>query len=388
MNTWLADFHERTELNKYPVALRTRGGVGYKVGRDTISNFVGHPVHYLDAGQWKPITLAFDNGNFEGSPFGWNGQSVTHKGKELFKPVSVTFDGRKIPLNFSRKENEFIAEVGGVGLYKVIITESGVREEMIIPTPLDGLLEFDVRHAKKPPELHKKNRYIKGMEIELTGNSFLLTKDMPANMVIDPDYAGDTADGRIAGTSTDYATARDTPTGHNTADLIYTGQLFASPNYSCYRGAWKFDSSGIPDTDDITQVNAKYVCTEDNSTVDFDVEIVGYDWTAGDPIGSANRNATFDGILAATLDAIWRNTSGMSVNTQYTSNNLDTAWVSKDGYTRYGTRSAEDYNNSAPTDAEWIKLASSDHATPSYRPVLTVVHAAAGGTNSGFFSMF
>jgi hypothetical protein len=62
--------------------------------------------------------------------------------------------------------------------------------------------------------------------------------------------------------------------------------------------------------------------------------------------------------------------------------------VNKTGNTYYSLRSAEDYNNSAPTDDELISLASQDHATAGYRPILTVAYTSGGTSTAHFFSMF
>lgn len=200
-----------------------------------------------------------------------------------------------------------------------------------------------------------------------------------AGAVLDPDYAADAADGRVNGQNAAYATARSTAAAFDvTAETMAVGQRVPG-DYYVYRAFAKFDTSAIPDTDVISQVNLKLVCTIDSSTTDFDIQIAKYDWSAVDPITALNMEAAYDGCLAATLDDnIWRNTSGMSINTQYTSGNLATDWVSKTGATYYGIRSKEDTNNSAPAGNEFVALASQDNATAGYRPLLAVVHAGVG----------
>jgi len=121
----------------------------------------------------------------------------------------------------------------------------------------------------------------------------------------------------------------------------------------------------------------KLVCVEDYSPVDFDVEIVKQDWSAQDPIGAGNMEAAYDNCLAGVLDAIWRNTAGISIGTQYTSPNLDISRINKTGLTYYSLRSSRDKNAVPPTgeDTETIILATANHATPAYRPVLTVLYS-------------
>lgn len=387
MKTWLADFQERTPLNVYPVALRTRGGIGFQVGNQTISNFVGHPVHYRKGNEWLPITLEHNNGQFEGSDFGWNGFAVTYKKKVLYQPNSITFNGVVRPLNFflDADNHRLVAYVTGIGEYEILFTEKGVKEILTIPEPLDGLLTFQVNHATKPNELYKNPRHIVGGE--LSGDEYLLTPDMTYPMVIDPDYVGTTADGYVQGLNGTYSVARSTSSSFD----IINGSMTCGQDtiYRVNRDGVKIDTSGIPDTDTISQVNLSLAAVTNSSSVDFDVKITKYNWSANDPITDANREAFFDGALTATLDSnIWRNTNGMSLTTQYASGNLDITWPSKTTFTYYGLISGNDLSNSTPTDSERINIASQNNTTAGYRPFLTVVHAAAGGNTSAFFAMF
>ena len=381
MNTWLADFIEKTDLNRYPVAMRTRGGIGFQVGSVVVSSFVGHPIHYRDGREWKPITLRHENGQFEGSRFGWNGFAVTFRNRVLFQPESVTFNGVVRPLKFFRDENRMVAYVPGVGTYEIVFSERGVRELLTIPEPLEGVLSFQVSHAEKPRELHKHPRRLMGVD-GIEGDVYTLTKDMNYPLVIDPDYSGTTDDGHTEGVNAVYATARSTSSSFSSSTTSLTGQQLSGGTYRCYRTHYKFDTSGIPDGDIISQVNMNLTATQDSSTTDFDVKIVKQDWSGQDPLAAGNREAAYDGCLSATADVTWRNTSGMSINTQYTSPDMDTAWVSKTGYTYYGALSSRDISNTAPSGNEYIILALTDHATSGYRPILTVVHAVAAGKQS------
>lgn len=378
--TWLADFTQTHDLD--PATLvRYRGGIGVREGGHTVSHFVGHPVHYLDGKELKPITLAYSNNKFEGVDFGWNGYAVTYKGRVLFQPESITFAGVVRPLNFwiDAPNHRLVAFVTGVGEYIIQFSEKGVREILRIPEPLEGELSFQVQHTTKPKELFKNPRHVIGTE-NLTGDVYQLTKNMPRDMEIDPDYAGTTGDGYIAGANATYSTARSTSTSFDiAATTMYVGQ---SSSYNVLRSYIKIDASGIPDGDTITQDNLKLVCTADTSATDFDVAIRKQDWSAQDPLAAGTREAAFDGCLAAASDNnIWRNTAGMSINTVYQSGDLDVTWVSKTGYTYFSLISSRDVSNTTPTGNEYILLATQDHGTAGYRPVLTVVHASSGRTS-------
>lgn len=372
MNTWLEDFNARTDLNKYPVALRTRGGIGYKKPNgETVSNFVGHPVHYLDNGIWKPITLQpHSNGDFEGSDFSWRGKQVFYKGKTLFEPHAVIFNGTRHQL-FLRQDGNVIRADLPFGQYTIRITESGVREELTIPEPIEGLIEFDVPHAQKPETLRKTDRHIVGGAF---GESFQLTKDMTYPLVIDPDYSGDTADGYVYGSNATYSTARATSAGYDT-----TGELFImnATGYQVRRSFAKFDTSGIPDGDTISSVVMSLYLTTKVISTNWDVQIKKQDWSAQDPISAGNREAIYDNCLTATLDDnIWQNTSAISTGNRYDSGNLSTSWVSKTGYTYYSLLSKQDNDNTTPTTNSYIAVASQNYPTSGNRPYLTVTHAA------------
>lgn len=193
--------------------------------------------------------------------------------------------------------------------------------------------------------------------------------------------------GGIYGMNAVYSIARSTATSIYSQDKYYVGQsATAVPIYYVYRWFLKFDTSVIPDGNTITQVNLKMVALEDNSVdADFDVVIKKCNWSAYDPASDVNKESIYDLILSSTADNnIWRNTSGISINTQYTSGNLDTAYVNKSGWTYYALLSSRDVSGTAPVPggggaSENVRLASQDHATTGYRPVLTVVHTPAGG---------
>jgi len=370
MNTWIEHI---TSQHDAPVGLRTRGGIGFIQGKEVVSHFVGHPVHYLESGLWKPITLKrHANGDLEGSPFTFKAGRVTHKGKELFQPRAVIFNGQRYPIQLAWKDNRLICDFP-FGTYEVQFREGGVRELLTIPEPVDAVISFDVPHAKNHG-LRKKERHIVGTDI--FGEEFIVTKSM-GSVEIDPDYSPGTADGNITGTDTVQNTARSTSTSFSTSSQSeLVGRLFLSGNYSNYRLFLVFDTSGIPDTDVVSNAVLKMVVTTDDSNQDFSVEIVKQDWSSQNPISSGNMETAFDNCLSGTLDATWRSTSGISLNTQYTSPSLDTSRVSKTGNTYYSLRSDRDFNNSSfISSREHIEIATANHGTSGYRPVLTVTHA-------------
>ena len=330
MGTWLEDFHARSDLNKYEIASRTRGGIGYRLpGGEIELIFVGHAVHNFERGKWEAIGLVHENGQWSGSDYGWNGFAVTYRRKVLFQPNSISFNGIVYPLTFflDADNRRMVAYIPNIGEYVVQFTESGVKEILTIPEPLEGELVFDVQHHNKPAGVRKSERRIinrKVEQTEQTGNVFTLSLDMVYPVVIDPDYAADSADGIITGVSAVYATARSTAVGNATTGVLEITNSKIGSDYYIYRSFLKFLTSGIPDSDVVSQVNLTMVATNDDSITDFDVQIVKQDWSALDPISGGTQEALYDGCLSAAADnSIWRNTSGMSVNTQYASGSFE-----------------------------------------------------------------
>ncbi|HOJ01281.1 MAG TPA: hypothetical protein PLL88_06635 [Anaerolineaceae bacterium] len=191
-------------------------------------------------------------------------------------------------------------------------------------------------------------------------------------------FESDPGDGGIYGFSASYAIARLTSSAYFGGEFFTVGQAQTGGAVSyVYRSYLKFDTSPISPTATILQVNLRMVAILVNvyTGTDFDIQIIKCDWSAFDPVDDTNRENVYDLILSENQDnSIWRNTSGMAIDTQYTSGNLDTDWINKDGYTYYGLRSSRDFNSVGPslTRNELVRIGSGDNATEDYRPALIV----------------
>jgi hypothetical protein len=434
MANWAADWLERNpDLAGLPLTRHRHGITAALNASERVSHFVCSPAHYLDGGVWRPLDTALQLiGTEYGAPglatrlgldgaVRIDGQTHAHRSTRIgiFTPSTKSFVGyRTIPNG--RVDGDRIVAENGIWKRVLTLTENGLREEIVIAdqpsipgvkltdwlvletqivgsTFADGWLdEFETSGVRfslpsahdssvgpsAPAECKRYARTVGGVQYIYTGVPVSWLADAVYPVTIDPDYAATTADGWIYGSSTTYATARSTSTYVDTAGAdLYVGQAKDGAPLYCYRVYLKFDTAGIPDSDTISQVNLKLVCVSDGSDTDFDVQIVKQDWSGQDTLSSANREAAYDNCLAGTADAnIWRNTSGISTNTQYSSGNLATDWPSKTGSTYYSLRSDRDYAGTAPTAFEFIDIASQNHATAGYRPLLAVTHAGAGGS--------
>lgn len=388
MATWLADFLEKTDLTKYPIALRTRGGIGFRLPDGHIeSNFLGHPIHYFESGEWKPITLALSDGECEGTDFGWLPDgTITHKGRALFLTTHIDVDGKKTKLGEPTIDKNTLVRSAGKFEYRIVFTEKGVREELLIPTKIGNVISLDSQTLGFPKGLVKAPHTAydsNGKVVPMVGGRLPLSAEgFEFPVILDPDYLDGTGDAYILGSSTSWLTARNTSASADTtgADLNVNTTKSGATFY-CVRSFILFDTSGIPDTDIITQVNLKMTVTSVGGGA-FDVVIRKHDWSAQNPITSGNQETVYDACLAAVSDdAIWKNTSGLTVGVQYTSGNLSTSWVSKTGITYYSLISSLDISNTTPTGDNHCYPGSQNHATAGYRPVLTIIHASVGRTS-------
>ena len=428
MANWAADWLlSNPDLAGLPLTRHRHGITAALNARERVSHFVGSPAHWQDTnGIWQPLDTALQLiGTEYGAPglstrialngaVRIDGQNHSHRSTRigLLTPATMTFASYRTIPNGRVDGDRIIAE-NGIWSRILTLTENGLREEIVISelpsipgvrlgdwlvletrisgsTFPDGWLDdFATSGMHFPaPSARDANhnradcrRYAKttgGVQYIYTGIPIAWLADAFYPVTIDPDYAATTADGYVYGNNATYATARSTSSGRDITDVeMCLGQI---TGYYVDRAFLKFTTSDIPDTDVISQVNLKLVTVRDFSTTDFDVQIVKHDWSAQDPIATANREAAFDGCLAGTADSsIWRNTLSMSTNTQYTSGNLATDWPSKTGSTYYSLRSSLDYAGTAPTGDGFIWLGTQDNTTAGYRPLLAVTHAAAAG---------
>ena len=427
MANWVTTFlAENPEYNSLAVAKRARRSIHFRRPDGLVeAYFTGKPMHYAEGNQWKPLDTAL---RAIGPEYGAPGVPVrlssdwTARIEEsayaqrtfrvgLFTPSTRKFSG-VFSAPIGAVQDDCLVASGAIWEHRLRLVEDGIKETLtlfempsvqaastdylVIETAIlgrsfpDGWLDEFAESGMWFPlptvtdaagNIAPARRYARtvgGVQYLYTGIplSWLATARYP--VVLDPDFAGSTADGWVRGINAAYATARSTSSEfYSTTQEIQVGQYRESSTYYVSRGFLRFDTSSIPDGDIVTQVNLKLVCIYDHSLTDFDVQIVKQDWSGQDPLSTANREAAYDNCLAGTADNnIWRNTSGMAPNTQYASGNLSTAWVSKTGNTYYSLRSNRDLNNTTPSTYEYVNLASANHGTPSYRPVLTVIYSS------------
>ena len=390
MANWAADFIERNpELARWPVH-RHRHALSFESpSGERHSFFVGAPAHWWDrADGWQEIDTALrrqPDGGFAapGLPVRVypDGTSICGGYAQRSGRVGVLSGARFYPLaelGPGRVDGDSLIREALGFRHVVRITERGLREELHVERDVSGdeadLLTVETQARGRLPSGYRFGRPVAdvgGASLPLTqrgGWAGLPLLCARAGAVLDPDYACNSADGYIIGTST-------TSSEHNTTSVLLSVGMYTSGEH--WRSFVLFDTSAIPNDDPISKVNILLTCYAHANVADFDVDIVKQDWSAQNPIDMGNREAAFDACKAGTLDdAIMQNTAGIADDTTYTSGNLNTAWVSTTGITYYSLISANDKNDASYSQNQRVSYHSNDGTIAGYRPLLAVTHAA------------
>ena len=189
--------------------------------------------------------------------------------------------------------------------------------------------------------------------------------------VLDPTTVyGSTSDGRMGGFSVTYLTAQTTYDSYAGDGVI--GQSLVTGSYAVNRTFLRFDTgSALPDNAIVTAATLSLKAGADDSDTDFDVQIRPYDWGTGS-VATEGNDAHYDGCLAASVDQVWRNTSGMALETYYASPGLNTAWIAVDGITEYCLTSSRDAAQTAPSGYERAVVYTAQFGTAEQDPYLTI----------------
>ncbi len=184
-------------------------------------------------------------------------------------------------------------------------------------------------------------------------------------------FQGIAADGTIESSNATYSTARagsSLSVQNSTVNNLVVGQ---ATGYGIDQAFIGFDTSSIPDTDEIISVSLELYLKVDGSTTDFVVEARLHDW--GGTLTTADWVAGAD--LSGKTKLATLASSGIGATSAYKAFTSETAFkanVSKTGTTYIVLCSKEQTDNSAPTANEYLSFENADQAE---YPKLTVVHA-------------
>lgn len=389
------------DLVGLPVAKRAKHGIHFKKGaNEFVANFSGKPCHYEDGGIWKPIDtkLVLLPDGFYGCPHskvkvhpdGRMAVAGTDYAQRVELPSAKTglADGDKLVREFS------------FGKQELRITEVGFKSEITL-NRIPTLTEARKLIASESGTLSKK--YLKSLTTATDANgdshtfstlsafrTWLASATFP--VVIDPDFSVTSTSGDVDLNSSD----TDRNYGQVGSLMEYGGSHLI-----------RFDCSSIDSSNTVTA--ASFGCTKTGAAVGstvytwkyYSVSEANGDWVEGNSSNPADSNSpcwlgkTGDGSGGVT-DA-WAGSAGCQTSgTDYEATELLSCSVNR-GDAQY-TSYSFDFNASGiariqnwlgatntnygllcPTNANSIKMASSESVTESYRPVLTVTYSAAGG---------
>jgi len=342
MANWVKDYLERNPDKVSRIHSRARGSITFKEGNYFVTECLGGPIHYLDNGVWKPIdTKLLPIGVEYGAP-GLNTRikkdgSVRITGS-TGKTLHTQSTDRMGIFNISTKKftslltfptgvvsDDCVIREKGNYHHCLRLMETGLRETLTIDVAPSGGLDdwavietnfgttqlwpdgwlsafkkadhifpmpYSIDAQNRPFPMERYARYVGGVQYLYTGISVSELSKYTFPVILDPDYLDMVVDGFIYGSSASYSTARSTSSVYDTTYTSFMcGQYYNTGTliYDVYRAFTKFDTTAIPAAASISQVNKKMVCVADHSATDFDVQIIKQDWSAQDPISSANR---------------------------------------------------------------------------------------------------
>ena len=185
-------------------------------------------------------------------------------------------------------------------------------------------------------------------------------------------YASTDSFAFVAGSSTDYSTARATATSHHKAidpDTYFT----ETGIYKVMRSFLRFDTSVIPSGANIINAQMRLTAYEYSASRSFTVHIIAHDWSAYDPITATNRDDAYDGVLAGAFSAALNTFPAASTDsgTLYSSF-LNSSYISTTGDTYYSLRSTRDSSSDTPTAAEYALFYTALSTNITQKPALII----------------
>ena len=184
-----------------------------------------------------------------------------------------------------------------------------------------------------------------------------------------------TADGFLSsGSNVSYATARSggaVQKIYNTANYMSVIQyLDGSDYFYCCSGYLDFDTSSIPDTDEISAVTLSLYAINTYGSPGA-LEVYAYDW--GEELTFADWIAGAD-VAAMTLLASYSGTWSGGAYRALTSETAFKAAINKTGVTRLFLCTTNFRTGSAPSDRDGYTFHATEKGT-TYRPKLVIEHA-------------
>jgi hypothetical protein len=393
------------DLVGLPVAKRAKHGIHFQKGaNEFVANFSGKPCHHFADGIWKPIDtkLVLLPDGFYGCP---HSKVKVHPDGRVKVEGTDYLQRTELPsASAGLADNDKLVREFSFGKQELRITEVGFKSEITL-NRIPTLTEARKLIASESGTLSKK--YLKSLTTATDANgdthtystfkafrTWLAKAVFP--VVIDPDFTGISTLGDVCLGDSGYA-----PRNSGALTFVYS-------NYVA--NLFRFDLSSVSSsatvsagTLGLTKINAAGTNAAASHNI-YKITDANGDWVEGTGNFSANAAAgqccynakVADGSGGVTT--AWAGSAGLGtagtdyVNTKLCAdlahNRTDAQYTvhkftfNSDGYAVLQSWCGDATNNgllvkkiSGGDDTQW---GTAEHATESYRPVLTVTYTAAG----------
>lgn len=180
--------------------------------------------------------------------------------------------------------------------------------------------------------------------------------------------------GSLSSSNATYATARTGGTLAIVGEHL-VGQLH-TVSYNCYEGFLIFDTSGVPDTDDVSAVTASCDGAGGQSTTNFIAGLAASAYNGGGVV-------TTDWVSGAAIPtpelATWDSAGYVDGYNAFTETADFKTAINKTGNTSLILYSQRHRDATTPTAAEYVFFTDADAAGTTTDPKLDITHAAAAG---------
>lgn len=254
------------------------------------------------------------------------------------------------------------------------------KGDIIIPATFDELAQLPIPERRLREDPIESIKQSLAHTISTTGKTGTKIVVGSVGNTTSTFYAG-SGDGSVYRNDGAWSTARDTADGEAAITTDTTRYLMADLDagvYTVTRNFYPFDTSAIPDTDEISSGTFSI----DNTGASSGDRYVGLIQTS-QVSNTALAIGDFD---AMTINSPSEGASRVLCSTSgykdFAMNATGIGWISKTSYTKLGTRMAKDIDNVNPGARNYILEYQSEQAGTTNDPKLVVVHAAAAAATA------
>lgn len=187
-------------------------------------------------------------------------------------------------------------------------------------------------------------------------------------------FYSSSSDGYLVNPDGNYATARNASTAsslYNTTDYAYIGQDYTGTIYLVYRGFVYFNTTDLPDGNNIISATLSVYGEQDNSATDFNIIVQnGQPTYPHDPLENGDYNRTYYSGEGGSFPTSSFSTSSYN---DIPLNSDGRSWINKSATTKLCLRSSRDIEGTQPTGDEYVSVYCYEKGS-GYRPKLAVTH--------------